>query len=176
MKIQTYRLDLIATRIEHLRAELEAPEELGVLLAARIPAGWPPGHYDRDAMKFFLGRLTEGGAAAMGWYGFYAILRASADQPAVLVANAGYMGPPGPDGSVEIGYSVVPEWRGRGIATECVGALVERAALLPRIQRVSADVHETNAASLAVIERCGFQRVGPGREAGYQRFELQLAA
>ena len=41
----------------------------------------------------------------------------------MLVAAGGYFGPPA-GGSVEIGYSVIPEARERGYATELVEALV----------------------------------------------------
>src|SRR5262245_6647725 len=113
-RIRTARLDLVATTLDHLRAELEAPANLGELLHAAVPPSWPPGLYDRDAMLFFQTQLTQGGAAAVGWYGWYAILRGTADHPATLVACAGYLGPPAADGVVEVGYSTSPEWRGHG--------------------------------------------------------------
>lgn len=175
LKIETPRLTLIATRIEHLDAELESPAKLGELLRADIPASWPPGLYDRDAMQFFRARLVEGGPTAEGWYGWYVLLRGPADSPPVLVAACGYMGRPA-GGWAEIGYSVAPEHRGRGIATECVRALVDNAFAMPDVFGVSADVHETNASSLAVMERSGFVKVGPGRETGYLRFELARGA
>jgi RimJ/RimL family protein N-acetyltransferase len=168
---QTARLDLIATTLEHLQAELDAPDQLATLLCAEVPPGWPPGLYDRDAMTFFHARMTEGGAAVAGWYGWYAIQRATADHPATLVASGGYMGPPSTDGTVEIGYSVVPEWCGRGFATELAGALVERAFATPGVMRVVAEAHEENTASIVVLERCGFARVGVGRDPGHHRFE-----
>jgi RimJ/RimL family protein N-acetyltransferase len=170
-RIHTPRLDLIAATVEHARAELEASEALGALLGAVVPPSWPPGHHDRDAMQFFLARLTEGGTPVIGWYGWYAALRAAEGRPATLVASGGYMGPPLADGTVEIGYSVVPEERGRGYATEIVRALVARALATSGVQRVVAEVHEENAASLGVMERCGFHRVGTGREPGHHRYQ-----
>jgi hypothetical protein len=81
------------------------------------------------------------------------------------------MGPPLADGTVEVGYSVVPEERGRGYATEVVQALTARALAAPDVQRVVAEVHEENAASLKVMERCGFYRLGTGREPGHHRYQ-----
>ncbi|MCC6558779.1 MAG: GNAT family N-acetyltransferase [Polyangiaceae bacterium] len=171
MAIRTARLDLIVTTVEHLRAELDAPELLGGLLGAEVPAGWPPGLYDRDAMSFFLAQATERGEEAVGWYGWYAVRRAAGGEGALLVASGGYFGPPSADGTVEIGYSVVPEARGQGYATEVAGALTERALAWSGVERVVAEAHESNAGSVKVLSRCGFQRVGPGREAGHWRFE-----
>src|SRR4051794_19434895 len=171
LHMHTARLDLVATTLDHLRAELEAPAELAGLLGAVVPASWPPGLYDRDAMTFFQARLTEGGPAAIGWYGWYAILRPAADQPATLVACAGYFGPPTADGVVEIGYSTAPEFRGRGCATEFVSALTARAWATPGVTQVVAEVHEENAASIKVLERCGFHRIGAGRDPGHHRYQ-----
>lgn len=170
--MHTARLDLVATTIQHLRTELDAPERLGALLGVDVPAGWPPGQYDRDAMQFFLERAMQDGEAATGWYGWYAIRRATDAEPALLVAAAGYFGPP-IDGAVEIGYSVVPEARGKGYATEAVNALAERAFGMPGVDCVAAEAHESNVASVKVLMRCGFECVGKGREEGYWRFERQ---
>lgn len=171
LTLATARLDLVATTLEHLQAELEAPAELGGLLHAAVPPSWPPGLYDRDAMEFFRTRLVEGGPAAVGWYGWYAVLRAETDRPATLVAGCGYFGPPGEDGIVEIGYSAAPEFRGRGYTTECVQALTARALRSPDVRAVVAEAHAENAASLKVLERCGFHQVGAGRDPGHHRYQ-----
>ena len=63
----------------------------------------------------------------MPWYVWYAIQAATAGTPATLIACGGYFGPPSPDGTVEIGYSVVPGGVHHGYATEVVQALTKRA-------------------------------------------------
>jgi len=142
----TKRLILVASTLEHLRTELETPERLGEALGALVPAGWPPGFYDREAMQFFLEQAIQRGNEALGWFGWYAIRRATDAEAALLVASAGYFGPPSADGTVEIGYSVVAEERGKGYATEIVKALLERATATPQVQRVVAETHESNIA------------------------------
>jgi ribosomal-protein-alanine N-acetyltransferase len=173
-RIHTPRLDLVAATVDHLRAELDAPERLGALLGVVVPPGWPPGFYDRDAMTFFHARLAEGGAGAVGWYGWYALLRAAEGRPATLVTGAGYFGPPLADGTVEIGYSAVPDHRGRGYTTEVVQALTARALAAPGVLRVVAEVHEENVASLKVMDRCGFHRIGAGRDPGHHRYQHRV--
>lgn len=170
--LRTSRLDLIAATLSHVEAELDAPSRLGSLLGAEVPEGWPPGEYDHDAQEFFRECLERGGDGVVGWYGWYAIRRAEAASPARLVGAGGFLGPPAPEGEVEIGYSLLPQARGQGLATELVRALLEWALTHPEIQRVVAHTAEGNEASAAVLTRAGFSPAGPGAEPGTLRFEL----
>ncbi len=171
MELETRRLILHAAAAEHLRAELEHPGRLRALLDAEVSPAWPPGEYDREALEFFRARLEAGGAAAEGWYSWYAVRKADRDGPRALVAAAGYLGPPDAAGDVEIGYSVLPEWQRRGYASEIVQALVLRAFSRPAVRRVIAHTAAANVGSTAVLLRCGFTQVGSGAEAGTIRFE-----
>jgi RimJ/RimL family protein N-acetyltransferase len=171
-RIPTERLDLVATTLAHLDAELAGAGGLSSLLGARVPPDWPPGLYDRDAMRFFHDRLTALGDAAAGWFGWYAIARATGSAPATLVGSGGYMGPPDADGTVEIGYSVVESGRRRGYATEMVRALVARAVATPGVTRVVAEARTDNPASQRVLERCGFRLEGAGRDAEHGRWRF----
>jgi RimJ/RimL family protein N-acetyltransferase len=62
-------------------------------------------------------------------------------------------------GAVEIGYAVFAPYRGRGYASEAAAALIDWATRRG-IPQVVASVSPTNAASLRVIARLGFVRVG----------------
>jgi len=169
--LRTERLDLIAATPEHLRLELENPASLGKALGAAVPADWPPGVYDRDAMEFFRKRMLELGERSHGWFSWYAIRREDGSAPRALVGAVGYLGPPGEDGSVEIGYSIASEAQGKGYATEVIGALIGRAFLDRAVTRVLAEAHESNTPSVRALERHGFARVGAGRDPGCARFE-----
>lgn len=168
--LRTERLDLVPATLELVEADLDSPLALGKLLGAAVPPSWPPGEYDHDAMEFFRDRLSES-AGAVGWYGWYAILRTDDGGGPVVVGSGGYFGPPGPDGVVEIGYSVAPEFRVRGFATELVRALVSRAFSVPGVVRVVAHTTDANPGSVLVLERSGFTRAGAGSEPGTVRFE-----
>jgi RimJ/RimL family protein N-acetyltransferase len=61
--------------------------------------------------------------------------------------------------TVEIGYWLFLEARGRGVATRAVGALVDD-AFAQGIRRVEAHVRPENRASERVLERLGFEREG----------------
>jgi len=158
--LRTRRLDLVAATLDHLDAELATPSTLGGLLGVDLPPEWPPGEYDRDALEFFHAQL-EARPDHAGWYTWYAITRDLQGSRELLVAGAGYFGPPAA-GTAEIGYSVIPSARRNGYATEIVAALVENAFADPSVQQVIAHTSEGNAASARVLVRCGFERVGPG--------------
>lgn len=171
--IHTPRLKLVASSIEHLLCELNSPEKLGGLLDAEVPSSWPPGFYDRDAMQFFLENAQNGGDAIAGWNGWYAMRHAAESTRPRLVASAGYFGPPSTEGIVEIGYSVVPEERAQGFATEMVQALVKRALEDSRVKQLVAEAADTNVGSIKVLARCAFVKIGPGRDEGHSRYELR---
>jgi len=168
------RLVLIASTATHVRTELETPERLSSLLDANVSPEWPSGEYDRDAMEFFLARFEEDGEAAQGWYGWYALgpeRPENPDGPRALVGSGGYFGPPDADGTVEIGYSVLPEWQRRGYASEMVEMLVARALTFVDIQRVIAHTGADNLASVGVLVRCSFAKVEGALRDGKQCFE-----
>ncbi len=167
---RTAHLELIAATLDLLEAELAGPAALGDLLGVPVPPSWPPGEYDRDALEFFTSRVVAGGPSVLGWYNWYAITIGADGHRHALVAGAGYMGPPA-EGIVEIGYSVVPEARGRGFATEIVQALAVRALSAHGVRKVIAHTLESNTTSQGVLKRCGFNLAGRGADPGLLRFE-----
>ena len=165
----TPRLLILAASRALLTAELHKPQYFPVLLGAALPTDWPPGDYDRAAMEYFLEKLTEGGRDAAGWYNWYALRKAEGDVPRTLIGTGGFMGPPDAAGTAEIGYSIATDWRGQGLATELVGALVQQAATTGQVRRLVARARADNPASQQVLVRNGFQLVGP--DADGLRFE-----
>lgn len=168
LRLATARLDLVAGTLALAEAELRDPAELAASLGCVVPPSWPPGEYDRTAIEYLRDHMREGGEVCAGWYSWYAIER---DAGAMLVGAGGYFGPPA-DGEVEIGYSVIPEAQGRGIATEMARALVARAFDEPLVRSVRAHTFDSNPASIRVLEHCGFVRVGPGEAPETVRFRV----
>ena len=161
---------LIAAQLAHLRTELADPSQLAALLGVDVPASWPPGEYDRDAIVYFLSQYEIRGPEAIGWYGWYGVRRAEGALPALLVGAGGYFGPPSADGTVEIGYSITDEVRGEGYGTELAQALTNRALRHPGVRRVIAHVQADNVASHIVLKRAGFRFAAAGAS-GKQRYE-----
>lgn len=173
--LHSARLTLHATTLAHLAAERAGPAALESALGAVVPASWPPGEYDADALAFFEQALGDGGPAVVGWYGWYAVRRATAETPATLVGAGGFFGPPDADGVVEIGYSICSEWQRQGFATELVATLVAWARSQPAVRGMRAHTTPDNAASIAVLERTGFVADGAGAMPEQLRFGLTWA-
>jgi RimJ/RimL family protein N-acetyltransferase len=125
-----------------------------------VSNNWPSGEYDTDAMAFFLSCFESGGELAQGWYGWYAINIDPVSRERSLVGSGGYFGPPDDNGVVEIGYSVLPEWQGRGYATEIVNALVTHASSFDNTKTIIAHTSPENDASKRVLISSGFREVG----------------
>ncbi len=170
MKLTTSRLELVPANLELIQAELESQAALASALGVRVPDGWPPGEYDRPAIEHFKALLAQNPQHA-GWYGWYAILSSNGSEPGILVGAGGFFGPPAEDQAVEIGYSIIPSFRGRGLTTEMVMALVEYAFSTSRVRRVVAHTAPENSGSVRVLEKAGFRFAGPGREAGLVKYE-----
>ena len=60
------------------------------------------------------------------------------------------------DGTVEIGYGITEEQRGRGYASEAVKKTVEWALQQPGVSAVYAETEAYNTASQRVLAKCGF--------------------
>lgn len=142
---------LLPARPTTIAAELEDHRALARVLGAAVPSDWPPEYHDRDTLEFWRERLLEPGAA--GWWLHYAVLIEPGSP--TLVGSVGYKGPP-TDGAVEIGYSVVPSWRRRGLATEACRALIaaawERGATV-----VLAHTLKHLTPSIGVLRKLGFK-------------------
>jgi [ribosomal protein S5]-alanine N-acetyltransferase len=164
-RIETSRLKLVASTLDLLDAELESNQRLASMLNAHVPEGWPPGEYDRPAIQYFRDRLAEN-PEAVGWYGWYALFQSDDDGMWSVVGAGGFFGPPDREGVLEIGYSVVSAYAGRGLATEMVGALVRHAFSDIRVKRIKAHTTPGNVGSVKVLERTGFAYVGQGHDPG----------
>ena len=171
--LTTQRLTLIPSTAAHLTAELAGNEQFASEIGATVPSSWPPGEYDRPAQEFFLARLNAVGPTAVGWFGWYAVRMAPVGSQRTVIGGAGYFGPPDESGVVEIGYSICPEWRNQGYATEMVRALAAHAARQPVVQRIIAHTSAANGASVSVLTRSGFECVGPGADGDLLRFAWQ---
>lgn len=150
-------LTLIAGTLQLTRMETNDRLHFARLLNASIPESWPLPLDDAQSMQ----------PAAAGWGVWYFVR----SEGLVAVGGGAFKGMPTADGTVEVGYSVLPEYQGRGYATGAVGAMVEWALAQPTVTRVIAETLPEHACSIRVLDKLGFIRVTGGCDAGVISFE-----
>ena len=146
-----------------IRFVLLSPETLSALIdgdlaAASASAGAPLSEYLLS--ETWLWRIRRDqiarDPASAEW-----VVRAAVDaDTGQVVGHGGFHGPPDENGTVEVAYSVDPQFRRRGYARAILAALLERAAADPRVRSVRASIRPDNAGSLATIAGFGFRKVG----------------
>lgn len=164
-RVKTDRLELAAATKDLLHAEKRGPEILSAGLDAAVPSDWPPPLYDGAALDYALEQL-DGGREQRGWWTWYFVRR----DKRLVVGAGGFKGPPTADGTVEIGYAIVPSEHGNGYATEATGALVRHAFDDPRVKRVAAETLADGTASIRVLEKNGFVSAGSGAQPNVLRW------
>jgi ribosomal-protein-alanine N-acetyltransferase len=165
-QLQTERLTLTPFTRELVHAALHDKAELARLLGASVPDAWPGSDF-AEVLPWLAHQLTSDPSAAE-WNG---LIIQRADR--LVIGDMGLKGQPDARGTVEIGYSIIPAYRGQGYAPEMARALVAWALHQPDIQRVTAECLAHNLASIRVLEKVGMQRTGTAH--GLLYWELSRA-
>jgi len=164
-------LRLIAATPDLVASDLAGRASLGESLQVEVPDNWPPELYDRPAMEYALRVLED--AATQGWSFWYLIRKGEAVER--VIGIGGFKGRPDERGSVEIGYSILPQFRYRGFATEAVARLVNWAFTFSLVREVCAETLPHLKQSIRVLEKNGFEFTGAGSEHGVTRYAVGRA-
>jgi RimJ/RimL family protein N-acetyltransferase len=148
--MRTDRLDLRPLPAAAAAALLADRDTAAALLGAGLPPSWP----QADLLDILPMQAAADPAGER--YGIWVMVERATGS---VVGDIGFMGPP-TDGVVEIGFSVVPERRRLGFASEAARGLVDWALGEPRVDRVVARCDADNDASISVLEHAGFVRAG----------------
>jgi len=167
--LESQRMTLIAANTELVLADLEGTASLAALLEAVVADNWPPELFDREPMNYALRQLAD--PAEQGW-SFWYLLDKLEEQPFVL-GLCGFRGRPDESGSVEIGYSVLPQFRNQGYATEAVERLVTWAFSHQSVLEVTAETLPYLQQSIRVMKKNGFTYKGQGSEQGVVRYAVR---
>ncbi|HMC41212.1 MAG TPA: GNAT family N-acetyltransferase [Acidimicrobiales bacterium] len=136
----------------------------------RADPPWAPGYPmegDQRAAQAYLRQLPViGGAARTQPFGYYQIVLDGR-----VVGGIGFHGPPR-DGLVEIGYGVVPDERGHGVATAALALILDVAAGFEQVKRVCGRTTPDNVASQRVMLKTGMQPAG--RDPDFLHFEIEI--
>lgn len=154
--ITTRRLRLVPHAPEHLRALIDGPDQYARLSGLKPATGLRDFIVSPDVSADWLAALQNASGADPWKWGFAVVDR----ETETVIGNAGFTGPPDATGGVEIAYGIVPEFQGRGYATEAAEALVRYAQADPRMRIIRAHTLPERNASTRVLEKCGFARVG----------------
>jgi RimJ/RimL family protein N-acetyltransferase len=154
--LDTKNLKLIPHSPQYVLALIDGPEFYTKSF------GWPAANGLRDffvskeVSPEWLAHLRTATVADVWTHGF-AVLHVAEGK---VIGAAGFKGPAGPDHAVEIAYGIVPDYQGRGYATEAASALVDFALGSSIVRLVRAHTLPQKNASTRVLGKCGFEFVG----------------
>jgi len=153
--IKTEHLQLVPHTPQQLLALIENPDRYEALSGFVAGAGLREFFVSGDVSPVFLASLHSTEGADPWRFGFAVI------EPVIksVIGTAGFKGPPDSLGAVEIAYGIIPEFEGRGYATECALALVAYASA-NHMRMVRAHTLPAPNASSRVLRKCGFGLVG----------------
>jgi ribosomal-protein-alanine N-acetyltransferase len=144
--------DLTSSR---LRLILVSPDDAADMFAGRRQSRWHRDYPRRDDVD--AASLVRPGGPADPWGPRHIVWEQQA------IGSIGCFGPP-VEGEVEVGYGLVEEARGRGIATEALACLL--AATDALAVRVRASVSPTNRAGVRVLATAGFTELRGSNDDG----------
>ena len=156
--IETERLWLLPITPEQMTAYSLSRSDLARLIGATVPENWPVCPEGMEYWRAKSNVLRE----SKGWAGYVYIHK----KDNTVIGDGGFKGPPDAKGEVEMGYAILPEYRGKGLGTEAAKALVDWAFYHPEVESIVAETLPEAKGSMRVLEklRMAYQgiRVDPG--------------
>lgn len=158
--ISTERLELVPMTPSFLECTLRGRHaEAERIIGMRIPSLW----FECGPFAGLRLRQFESGATSQPWLPRAITFRASAE----MVGYIGFHTPPAPDylkdlcpRGVEFGYTVFPAFRRQRIAWDASLSLIQWASRDHGVSSFVVSVSPLNVASLALISKMGFRRIG----------------
>src|SRR3712207_869173 len=142
---------LVPATVPLLNALNEDRTLFGVLIGSPVPDGWPE---FPEAIGFTLEHLQNAPEADHAWSMQFFVDPTNGR----LLGSGGFAAPPVAR-TVEIGYEVAPEFRGRGVGVAAARALVERAVASGEVDHVIARTLPGPNPSTGVLVSLGFEHV-----------------
>ncbi len=154
--LQTLHLELIPYTPEQLLSLIDDVPEFEKKTGFIAAKGLRDFIISDEVSPAWIQRLRASSGPDPWTYGFAVVDRESRS----VVGNAGFKGPPDQQGMVEIAYGIVPDYEGRGYATEAAALLVRFASGNSEVRLIRAHTLPTTNASTRVLTKCGFDKVG----------------
>lgn len=152
---------------DRLRLRVMRPADAPVLAAYRNDPeiaryqDWHLPFTEADAHRMLAGQADVDDLVADDWVQIAIELREGPDGTPLVVGDAaiGLRGA----GIAMLGYTLAPEWHGRGFASEAAAALVDAIFATTEVHRIVATLDPANHASMRVLEQLGFRYEGTAR-------------
>jgi len=146
------RLKLVNGNLELLTAALADGGALEALLGVSLAEGWAGFPEALPVLCASYAKNPHGHP----WGSLFFV----DPQARVLVGFGGFKGPPSSDGVLEIGYAIAPAFRGRGLASDAVTQMVQRAFEDSTVTAVDAHTLGHANPSTRVLEKSSFRKIG----------------
>lgn len=147
--IETDRLRMITFTADMMKASLRG--ELEEAAGYKVMPGYP-----MEAYKEFFPYKIERFRQYPRENEFEGVIIHKGDQ--MIIGDMGFKGGPDEEGSMDLGYSMMEAYQGKGYTTEMAKAAVVWGLQQPGVKRIIASCSETNLASVRVLEKVGFNR------------------
>lgn len=149
---ETSRLVLIPFTRDLVLLALRNRSTLARVLDLAVPAAWP-GPDLEEILPFLDGAMAAQPERAC----WMRLIVHRADR--TLIGSAGFIDVPDDEQRLELGYHLVPAYRGQGYATEAARGLLGL-AFAHGVRLVQAECDRENAASIRVLQRLGMSCTG----------------
>jgi len=156
MQLDTKNLKLIPHEPKHVLALIQGLDTYAQSIGYRPANGLRDFFVSDEVSPEWLAKLQSATAFDPWTHGFGLVHVASG----LVIGACGFKGPPEADGAVEIAYGVVPDYQGKGYATEAARALVDHARDSGQVGTIRAHTLPEPNASTRVLAKCGFKQVG----------------
>ncbi|NMY70149.1 GNAT family N-acetyltransferase [Pseudomonas sp. WS 5414] len=156
LHFETPNLILRPRTLEHFEACLRM--DLDPEVTRFTPGIWDGGQWHRD---FLQSRMTQDFGERCGYWAIFA-----KEAPDDLLGWVSFIPFDAVGPELEMGWRLVRRAWGRGVASEAARRIVEHAFADPEVERIVADAHIDNGASLAVARKLGFRFTHDGEFEG----------
>lgn len=142
---------LVAATVPLLTALTDNRSRFGELIGSPVPDGWPE---FPESIAFTIDHLQNAPDADRSWSMQFFV----DDVGGQLVGSGGFAAPPQVR-TVEIGYEVAPQFRGRGFGAAAARALIDRAVTSGEVDHVIAHTLPGPNPSTGVLRSLDFEHV-----------------
>ncbi len=166
--INTERLYLLPATSKLYLLELHDRPAFASTLNAHVPEEWPPDQITPEVIEDFIVRIQS---RERKLWSFYWVLRQKAPEQPVLIGSGGFLAHK--NGKLELGYSLLEAYHGKGYATEAVQSMMLWVSSSLKRDSIIAYTYPHLKASIRVLEKNGFLLKGKGPEDGTIVYEFE---